>query len=310
MRAIFAYFSVLRTLKRCRVQKDWVLGYLKTFTENKVFIVVVLVLYLFLIPFLPYISIILFLIVRKNCVVNIFTDSDNSYPSTKPRLIDIFTISSATLLFYIGIILFYYADWNHIVQYCNVTIVGSWELLALESIPFFYFFQNRDYLVAFRKNRVSPFETIILVIGILSPLLINSAIHYSAEVHRLFAIDQLLNELSYALISAASIEEVFFRFFLYGYLRRITKRVFFSQIVSSLLFAFWHIGLVSSIAVYQRLEDIVNMLLIFVVGMISAVIYENTRSIWLCILFHAVNNSFLYYLLHLLKSTSHFLANT
>ncbi len=71
-------------------------------------------------------------------------------------------------------------------------------------------------------------------------------------------------------------EELFFRGMLYRWMRSRWS-VWLASVVSSLLFAIVHIELATALPV-------------FVLGMVLALVYEHSRSLWTSILIHCVNN--------------------
>lgn len=88
----------------------------------------------------------------------------------------------------------------------------------------------------------------------------------------------IINVLFMALLPAVC-EELFFRGGVYFLLRKLTGKIWLPAIASSLFFAFVH-------------QQPSQMIVIFLMGMMLAFLFEFTNSIWANILLHFVNNTF------------------
>lgn len=84
-------------------------------------------------------------------------------------------------------------------------------------------------------------------------------------------------------LGAAIFEELFFRRFVFVFLRKKMPFIL-ASVFSSLLFAFCH------------QFDLILLFQTFACGLICCFIYEQSQSIWGCILFHFIGNFFLFIL--------------
>jgi len=99
---------------------------------------------------------------------------------------------------------------------------------------------------------------------------------------------------------AAVCEELFFRSALYNCAKRLMP-VPAACCFSALVFTLWHISLVQSLLHHVSAVLIVNLISIYILGLIVAWIYEKYGIIY-AVLFHAVNNGVIIYFMNLIRS--------
>src|SRR6266852_2134807 len=85
-------------------------------------------------------------------------------------------------------------------------------------------------------------------------------------------------------------EELFFRGVLYTFLRE-RWGVWIGAVVSAMLFGAAHLNISVGVAV-------------FILGLVSALVYERTKSLWPSIIIHVVNNSFKFILVYALLAAT------
>lgn len=261
-----------------------------------------LVFYFFLIRIHPYYAIFFFLLIGRYFGNNNF-ENNRKIDNRFKRVINIIL---SLLPIYIAIFAFYYGNWQHSIKFGEFVIVSSWELLLIQIFPLIYAFKNHHSRKLVRqpvKNQ-QFFSKVILIIGSFLPLIINNYQVFIYNYNRIFEIDSIIQEMLYSFITAAVLEELYFRFFVYNVMKENTGNVLLSQILSSLCFSVWHISLFINMVSHFNVDYVINLIVIFFVGMFATVIYEKTGSILLCIIFHSVNNDFIYRILQLIRSLS------
>lgn len=126
------------------------------------------------------------------------------------------------------------------------------------------------------------------------PLVVVNVFAFFAS-HKVFVeVYGLLYEIWSALFTAACLEELFFRGYLYELLKKTTNNKM-AAVLSSLVFVIWHTSLVRMLFSGFGVDVMQNLITIWGLGIIETIIYERTNSLITCILFHAVNNGIIMY---------------
>lgn len=107
---------------------------------------------------------------------------------------------------------------------------------------------------------------------------------------------EILYEIWSALFIAACVEEVFFRGYLYELFKKIASNKV-AVVLSSLIFMMWHTSLIRMLFGNFNVDVLQNLITILGLGIIETVIYERTNSLITCILFHAINNGIIMYIM-------------
>lgn len=111
---------------------------------------------------------------------------------------------------------------------------------------------------------------------------------------------EILYEIWSALFISACVEEVFFRGYLYELFKKITSNKV-AAVLSSLIFMMWHTSLIRMLFDNFNVDVLQNLITIFGLGIIETVIYERTNSLITCILFHAINNGIIMYIIFIMS---------
>lgn len=88
---------------------------------------------------------------------------------------------------------------------------------------------------------------------------------------------ELIINIGFMAVLPALCEEMFFRGGIYFLLKRQTHKFLIPAVLSSLFFAMTH-------------DQLSQILVIFLMGLLLAFIYEYTDSLWACIILHMINN--------------------
>lgn len=99
-----------------------------------------------------------------------------------------------------------------------------------------------------------------------------------------------------AIVLAAFFEEIFYRWFIYNLLKGIIS-VKKSQIITAIIFVSSHFNLLNMIIFNFNISVVYNILMVFLLGIVTCRLYDHTNSIITPILYHAINNGVLYYLI-------------
>lgn len=219
--------------------------------------------------------------------------------NVKKRMLYAVDIVGYSIPAFIAIFLFYYGDWKHSIYVNEIEVLSSVEMLILMVIPGLFFLKTSKELLSKKLLQKKDF---ILISGVFVPFLLNDIGLFMQRYNRFFSTTDVLNEILNELIFAALFEELFFRFFLYQKIKRLTRTVFTAQIISSLIFALWHISLVQNLLHEFRIEVFLNLVVIFFVGLICTMLYERTGRLFVAVLFHAVNNGLIYNIMNIMKN--------
>lgn len=203
---------------------------------------------------------------------------------------------------YVAIFLFYFGQWTHSLYVDKILVLSSIETLVLMLIPSLIYYIKNSFHRKIQKTTKKDYMILLLVAF---PYLINDVLLFLNDYHRFFETASIINEILSALFFAAIIEELYFRVFLYQELKKMIKKTYLAQIVSSLIFTIWHIGLISNLVYSFSIEPLINMIYIFVVGMIASILYEKTGKLWVVTGFHAINNGIVLNCLTLVKNCVH-----
>ena len=84
------------------------------------------------------------------------------------------------------------------------------------------------------------------------------------------------------MIFAPVAEELFFRYYMYNNLKYKYSSVFIANIISSVIFGFFHISMYG--------YDLNAVMMISIGGMALAYCYEKTRTIWTPMIMHSLHN--------------------
>ncbi|HEY9059133.1 MAG TPA: type II CAAX endopeptidase family protein [Pseudobacteroides sp.] len=169
--------------------------------------------------------------------------------------------------------------------------IGGFEILPSYTFLFYYlfpllwaFFLEKETLKSFiRVDRKFLLYMALLCLPIIAT---NSLWVFDQVFFDLnYSINDSLKEVYQAFIIAAIAEELFFRGFVYNSLKKVVT-VPTAQVLSSIIFAFWHFSLIKSFLIEQTLNPILNMVEIFVLGLVLSFIYERSKSLISSILFH------------------------
>lgn len=117
----------------------------------------------------------------------------------------------------------------------------------------------------------------------------------SIEVYNL---KDIIYNLYQCIIIAAIPEEIFFRGFLYRRFKTIIN-AYAAKIVTSLVFAFWHITLVMGYLNFKDVSSLINLISIFVLGYLCCELIDRYESVFPCIVIHAGINGMFRYITYL-----------
>ncbi len=198
------------------------------------------------------------------------------------------------------IFMFYYGQWKHSIEIGDYIIFSSWELLLIQIFPIGLWVANLN-CGGKEKNTVFEKSTATIIILAFGPLLLNAVVVLYDRRVRVFEKNAIVQEILFAFLTAALVEECFFRGFLYNMLKKIMRKRVYAVAVSSLVFALWHIGVLSTLVKEWSWPAFINLIEIFFVGIICAELYEKTGSLFVAILFHACNNNAIVNAVELIK---------
>ncbi|MCR5822849.1 MAG: CPBP family intramembrane metalloprotease [Lachnospiraceae bacterium] len=240
-----------------------------------------------------YFPFLLFLIIGKINIESFREDNSN----TPKKIILSLTVISVICAF-AAIISFYYGHWNHSIKIAGYYIFTSWEMLAVQIFPLgltVYDIKNNK-----RLKRTTDKSHINVYLLAFVPLLVNNIITIYERRARVFEKNVLIQDILLAFFTAALLEELFFRGFLYNTLKKITKKKY-AILVSSIIFALWHVGLLTSLSWEWSWSVFFNLVQIIFVGMVCAVLYDKSGCIGVAILFHACNDDVFLNMVELIK---------
>lgn len=109
-----------------------------------------------------------------------------------------------------------------------------------------------------------------------------------------------LSEIWSCIFVAALCEELFFRSAVYNCAAKVIGR-WNACFFSAALFTIWHFNLVVPLMHNFSSILVINLINIFCLGIVAAVIYE-MGGITCCVIFHAINNGVILYILDLIRS--------
>lgn len=180
----------------------------------------------------------------------------------------------------------YYGYTNNSVTIGGLTILPTWLLLVYPVIGFYFLQKQR------KKFKPIYFLAFIPVIG-------EFTIQYYQRGLQTASAKEATWELWSSLFVAALCEELYFRSAVYPYATKVFGKIY-GCVFSAALFALWHLGLV--LPLLSHFSDIlfVNLVNIFILGIITAMIYES-YGLSCSILFHALNNGMVLYLFDLVR---------
>lgn len=260
-------------------EKRWLIGF---------------IIMLLMIPFEPYAGIVLFLLFEGTFAENL----KGGETKNRPEIRDFARIAFMALPAFLVTASVVFGKWEHNLYIGSFLLMGGWEWIPA---LIFAIIVKRFYGSEGNTKKVLNKETIIHVCFLFLPFIALSVYEFQDTQYRFFETSGLVNELMYSFVFAGLFEEIYFRGFLYPAAReKMTKLQ--AMLFTSMLFMLFHLNLLMKMVNFFDLSVALNLLNVFAVGIIADAIYEKTGRVWVCVLFHAINNSGLFYIAHLAKN--------
>lgn len=173
----------------------------------------------------------------------------------------------------------------------ELPLIPTYTTFLYLLFPMYWLITNpNEGTTIFKLDRKSLTLTLILII----PLIFAGITMYIMRFSPMSSRTMLLCSAFQALIMAAFVEELFYRVFLYGVLRKLVSTPF-AEILSGLLFSLTHLALIHQFFDTGSIRPLINLFGLFLLGVFYARIYERTKSIWPSIIYHASINGFISY---------------
>ncbi|MCL6590258.1 MAG: CPBP family intramembrane metalloprotease [Firmicutes bacterium] len=191
--------------------------------------------------------------------------------------------------------LFYMKKLDHGLLIGEIPLIPTFTTVFYLLFPAYWLIVNLDERGAiFKINRKSLTFTLLACL----PLIFANITLYVRKFDLLSDQTMILCSAFQALIMAAFIEELFYRAFLYGVLRKIVS-VPMAQVISGLTFSLSHLVLVHQFFDTYTIRPVLSLAALFLLGVFYAQVYERTKSIWPSIIYHAIMNGFILYMIQL-----------
>lgn len=167
----------------------------------------------------------------------------------------------------------------------EITLIPSYTLLYFIFVPLMYYLLNNK---AQLKSLLFMNKHILkITIMMCIPILIISAIEGTCQDTFGVSKSMVFQNMFQAMFTAALVEELFFRGFIYQLLKKVVS-INCAQILSAIMFTLYHVTLLKQIFSIENLPIIMNLLSIFLLGVANAKICEKTKSLVPAIVFHAL----------------------
>lgn len=221
-----------------------------------------------------------------------YKDKSSTFINIKPLRKVLFGFTFLALAFVVPFLLWFLSDkslFSQGIKINGVTYVPSLIILYYLFIPFLWNGVNKKghrHFGLYINKKLIVYSFLLcfprIIIETLSWL---SGAHSSIYV----AADTLAASIFQAVVTAAFIEELFFRGFVYGELKDILGSTI-AKLISSLLFSIWHLNLISQLVFSYDISYLLNLFAIFVLGIATTIIYDYSGSLIPCIILHALGN--------------------
>lgn len=150
-------------------------------------------------------------------------------------------------------------------------------------------------------NKKSVFKMLIVLL----PVFLNNVAYYviSLTGSGYFDFTTFSSMAVQTIFVAAILEEIFFRGFLYTCVKKYIG-CFKSAIFVSLVFVLWHMNIITNLI---ECDGVINLLyarqiiIVFMLGIVNCYAFEKTDSLIVPIIYHILNNGFMYMLIGYLK---------
>lgn len=171
----------------------------------------------------------------------------------------------------------------------GVNVFPTYTILMYITIAVIWRKRNIAKPIVKRKMKTLIYSTI----AILLPVIINNIIIGILEPRYYMSSTDYIQELWSCFFIAAIVEEFYFRGFMYEILKKITSRVN-AQIISSFIFTCWHLNIMYNLFYTVNSVVLINIVSIFVLGIITCQLYDRNHSLIPAIAYHAINNGIIY----------------
>lgn len=170
----------------------------------------------------------------------------------------------------------------------NYRLISSIVLLVLITILIFIIRKKKIKINMFNKD-IKEFYLMISAFSIIL-LMISSSLLHGNVIHNIVI-------MVYSCILIPVFEELIFRGYIWNKLSLVIKKDFIVYIVSTVLFALWHIGYIDSYILFVGSENLLSfvcskVLIGLVFGIITGFFRYKCKSTYISILAHSVLNSF------------------
>lgn len=185
------------------------------------------------------------------------------------------------------------------VEFKGIVFIPSLLLLFYYIIPIVWGMGNKAYLNTYFRVNKRVVVVIVAIVGIYS---INAGIrvYLTYKEMGLYQYSELIQLIYQFVFNAALGEELLFRGFFYNIIKKITKNVYLSMVLSSLAFVLMHVNVLQPLIIDFSVQILLNVCSIFLLGIVGCIIYEKSKSLLPSIAFHACYDGTMTYLIYLI----------
>lgn len=195
---------------------------------------------------------------------------------------------------YLVMFLYYCTDWDTSVVISNFQLLPSFLFMYYFLLPIIYWvkkhkekIKKKDIMIGIPVLCLATFKSLYSILS--SNIPVNT---YGSATNIAFSLFQVV-------VVAAIMEELFFRSYVYDFAESIYGSKA-AMVISSLLFTFIHFNLIEK-CLSLNYSTYINLFAVLFLGILMAKLYEITRIILVCILFHAITDGALLYISLLIR---------
>lgn len=182
----------------------------------------------------------------------------------------------------------------------GVLLIPSYLALVNYIVPVIWGTANKEFKNFIHFDKTVLKFILLMIIPFVVVGLENTWVYAQEPTYSNGNLVQLIFQLS---IGAAIGEELMYRGFLYSIIKRVSNR-YVGMLVSSFLFVIIHSNVILPMIQHFSFVYLLNLIIIFFLGVVNCMLYDRCKSLLVPILFHALFNGTLNYVLYMFVNIS------